>query len=42
MTPPLLYIDSDIPAGMTLVDWRRAQVDLVVPRTWWRRLLGLG
>ena len=42
MTPPLLYIDSDIPAGMTLVDWRRAHAGHVVRRTWWRRLLGLG
>jgi len=41
-TAPHLYIDCDLPAGMTLVEWRRARQALR-PRTGRvRRMLSLG
>ena len=40
MTPPLLYIDCDVPEGMTLHEWRRSQcAHLAQRRPLWRRLL---
>ena len=42
MTAPLIYIDSDIPEGMTLTDWRRAQVSRTGRRRRrWLRALAL-
>ena len=40
MTTPLLYIDCDIPDGMTLHEWRRSQcAHLAARRPLWRRFL---
>jgi hypothetical protein len=32
------YISSDVPAGMTLSDYRRRRRPRPRPRPWWRRL----
>jgi hypothetical protein len=43
-TAPLIYVDSDLPIGMTLVDWRRTRT-AGRPRTrrsLLRRILQLG
>ena len=41
-TPPLIYIECDIPAGMTLTEWRRSQCSRSGRRPrLWRRLLAL-
>jgi hypothetical protein len=29
---PMVYVDTDIPAGMTLAEWRRARRDHAAPR----------
>lgn len=39
---PHIYVDCDLPAGMTLAGWRRAQHYGRVRPTRVRRMLGLG
>jgi hypothetical protein len=38
LSPPLIYVESDIPEGMTLVEWRRLRHP-PVPRGFLRRAL---
>ena len=41
-TPPLIYIECEIPAGVTLDEYRRSQVSRTGRRSrGWRRLLAL-
>jgi hypothetical protein len=41
-TSPHIYIDSDIPDGMTLTEWRRSQVSRTGRRPrLWHKVLGL-
>ena len=41
-TSPHIYVECDIPAGMTLTEWRRSQVTRTGRRPrLWRRLLAL-
>ncbi|MBA2637739.1 MAG: hypothetical protein H0U79_05905 [Solirubrobacterales bacterium] len=50
MQPPLLYIHTDVPPGMTLTDWRRARCTVhprrrrsaLGRRVWTRLLTALG
>ena len=40
MTTPHIYIDCDIPEGMTLCEWRRSQcAGRRARRPFWRRLI---
>ncbi len=42
MTRPLVYVESDLPEGMTLTEWRRRPKPVAPRAAWWRRALGLG
>ena len=42
-TSPHIYVDCDVPEGMTLTEWRRSQcAGRARKAPLWRRLLALG